>query len=174
MSSVKSPLVVVMGVAGCGKTSLGRALAEHLAVPFLEGDDFHPPANLASMRAGRPLDDARRAPWLDALHHALRQRREQGAVLSCSALKAAYRGRLVGEEVPLPLHFVHPVIDPAEARRRLSARQGHFFSDSLIDDQFANLEEARGPMVLTLDGCLAPADLLARSLAWLATAADPG
>src|SRR5919106_3736177 len=91
----KQPLsVVIMGVSGSGKTTIGTRLARELGVPFLEGDDFHDPENIERMRRGEPLTDEMRGPWLDRLNRELHRRREPGVVLACSALTAAARGRL--------------------------------------------------------------------------------
>ena len=134
--------LVVMGVSGCGKSSLGQALAADLALPLIEGDDFHPPANIAKMSSGIPLDDADRAGWLASLGEALAARPD-GAVLTCSALKHAYRDRLRGA-VP-ELRFVFMDISRAEAQARVEARAGeHFFSTTLVDNQFATLESPVG------------------------------
>ena len=132
-----TPRVVVMGVTGCGKTTLGRALADRLGAPFYDGDDYHPPANVAKMRRGDPLDDADRAPWLDRLHDLLAQSND-GAVLACSALKHTYRERLRANG--LALTFVHLVISKEAARRRLEARADHYMPPSLVDSQFEALE----------------------------------
>ena len=88
------PLLVVMGVSGSGKSTVGAALAQRLRVPFADADDFHPPANIAKMSAGEALDDVDRGPWLDAIGAWLDEHRERGGVISCSALKRAYRDRL--------------------------------------------------------------------------------
>lgn len=157
--------IVVMGVSGCGKSSLGQALAAALGWPMIEGDDFHPPANVAKMRAGTPLDDADRAGWLDALGAEL-QRHPQGAVLSCSALKKAYRERL--RAASPGLRFVHLQLDRSAARQRVAQRAGaHYFQSGLVDSQFETLEPPEGePGVLGLDA-LQPLDPLTRQvLAW--------
>ena len=90
------PVIVVMGVSGSGKSTVGGLLAERLGVPYAEADDFHPPANIAKMSAGHPLDDADREPWLDAIAHWIAERRGQGGVVSCSALRRRYRDRQHG------------------------------------------------------------------------------
>ncbi|MCL4258911.1 MAG: gluconokinase [Anaerolineales bacterium] len=140
--------VVVMGVSGSGKTRIGRALAKALAAPFLEGDDFHPPANIAKMAGGQPLTDADRAPWLAALNAALRQHaaRGQRAVLACSALKQSYREQL--GQGGLPLHFVYLKGAPALIARRVSGRKGHFMPASLLESQFEALEEPADAIVV--------------------------
>lgn len=160
--------IVVMGVAGCGKSSLGATLAKALGWPLVEGDDHHSPANVAKMRAGTPLTDADRADWLDALATAL-QARPLGAVLTCSALKRGYRDRL---RAALPgLRFVHLQLTRDEARRRVAARagagDGHYFNPALVDSQFDTLEPPEGePGVLGLDATRALPDLTAEVLRW--------
>jgi gluconokinase len=157
--------IVVMGVSGCGKSSLGLALAAALGWPMVEGDDFHPPANVAKMRAGTPLDDTDRAGWLDALGAEL-QRHPHGAVLSCSALKKAYRERL--RAAAPGLRFVHLQLDREAARARVAQRAGaHYFQSGLVDSQFETLESPHGEAgVLGLDA-LQPLDSLTRqALAW--------
>ncbi len=141
------PLVVVMGVAGAGKTTVGRGLAEALGVPFLDADDFHDAASVARMRAGEPLGDAEREPWLDRLGRELRRRAaDTGAVLACSALTDAYRRRLtagLGE-----VAFVLLTGSPEVIRRRLAARTGHFAGPALLPSQLATLQVPRGAVVL--------------------------
>ena len=158
--------IVMMGVAGCGKSSAGQALASTLGLPLIEGDEFHPASNLDKMRQGLALTDADRADWLSALGLALAQH-EGGAVLTCSALKRAYRDRLRAQ-VP-GLLFVFLDIDPATARQRVTARAGeHLFPPSLVDSQFATLESPAGePGVLRVDATQ-PLDQLSTVVAtWL-------
>ena len=129
---------VVMGVSASGKTEIGRRLAAGLAVPFIDGDDLHPLANVAKMSAGRPLDDTDREPWLDAVAAALAGA-PHGVVIACSSLKASYRTRL-RHGAGRPLRFVHLDASEAELRRRIEARAGHFMPASLLTDQLATLE----------------------------------
>ncbi|MEU9238033.1 gluconokinase [Streptomyces sp. NPDC048385] len=130
-------VVAVMGVAGTGKTTIGPLLAARLGVPYAEGDDFHPPANIAKMSAGHPLDDADRWPWLDAIG-AWAHGREGGGVVSCSALKRAYRDRL--RAAAPGLVFVHLTGDRQLIEDRMSHRRGHFMPTALLDSQFAALQ----------------------------------
>ncbi|RYF83420.1 MAG: gluconokinase [Comamonadaceae bacterium] len=131
-----------MGVSGCGKSSLGQALAQALKLPLIEGDDFHPPANVAKMRAGTPLDDADRVDWLRTLGDQLAQH-AQGAVLTCSSLKRAYRAQLRTAAPGLRFVFMH--ITPDEALRRVAERAAaHMFPASLVASQFAALESPEG------------------------------
>jgi carbohydrate kinase (thermoresistant glucokinase family) len=133
-------ILVVMGVSGAGKSTLGAALASRLGWPFLEADDFHPPANVAKMRRGTPLDDADRAPWLARVHQALAaiDRRGGDAVLACSALKARHRA-LLGAGLRA-IRFVHLHGPDAVLNRRLRQRRQHFMPAALLDSQLATLE----------------------------------
>ena len=158
------PALVVMGVSGCGKSSLGAAAAQTLGWPLIEGDDFHPPANKAKMVAGQPLDDADRAGWLDLLGQQL-QAQASGAVLTCSALKRAYRDRLRG--VAPGLRFAFLDLDPATAQVRVAGRPSHFFSPTLVSSQFETLEVPTGePGVLRLDATLPLAALTEAAVAF--------
>ncbi|MFF7450752.1 MULTISPECIES: gluconokinase, GntK/IdnK-type [unclassified Streptomyces] len=131
-------VVAVMGVAGTGKTTIGPLLAARLGVPYAEGDDFHPPANIAKMSAGTPLADEDRWPWLDAIGDWARGRAGLGGVVSCSALKRSYRDRL--RAVAPELVFVHLAGERALIEDRMSHRQGHFMPTALLDSQFATLQ----------------------------------
>ncbi|MDX6744793.1 gluconokinase [Actinocorallia sp. A-T 12471] len=133
-----APLVVVMGVSGSGKTTVGVLLAEALGVPFAEGDAFHTPENIAKMTTGAALTDADRAPWLDILGHWLRDHSGHGGVMSCSALKRAYRDRL--RSFAPTASFLH-LHGPRELLAlRLQDRTSHFMPPSLLDSQLAVLE----------------------------------
>jgi gluconokinase len=133
--------VVMMGVAGCGKSSAGQAVALLLGLPLIEGDEFHPPTNQAKMRQGQPLTDEDRADWLSALGQALALH-PVGTVLTCSALKRAYRDRL--RQAAPGLCFAFLEIDQAAALQRVAARPGHLFPPSLVQSQFATLESPVG------------------------------
>ena len=133
------PLVlVIMGVSGTGKSTVGGILADRLGWPFEEGDDLHPPANLAKMAAGHPLDDDDRRPWLDRVAAWIDERLADGGsgVITCSALKRRYRDRLCRPQV----QFVFLTGDPSLIKARLAARHGHFMPSSLLDSQLADLE----------------------------------
>ena len=141
--------LIVMGVAGCGKSSLARAAAQALGLPLIEGDDHHSAANRERMAQGIALTDADRKDWLDTLGRLL-QAQPQGVVMTCSALKRAYREQLRAASPGLRFAFLD--ITPAAAARRGVARPGHFFAASLVDSQFATLESPVGePGVLRLD-----------------------
>lgn len=160
------PPVVVMGVAGCGKSCVGRAVADELGLPLIEGDDFHAPASRAKMAAGMALTDADRQGWLQALAGQL-QAHPQGAVLTCSALKRAYRDRLRAA-CPV-LRFAHLVIDFETALSRVRARAGeHFFGPALVSSQFQTLESPAGePGVLEVDATRPWAQLAQDIGAWM-------
>lgn len=158
--------LVVMGVAGAGKSVLARRLARHLGCGMLEGDDFHLAGSQDKMRAGIPLDDADRAPWLDRLG-ALLATRDGDVVLSCSALKRKYRDRLRGQ-VP-GLRFVYIAIDVQTAARRVEERSGHLFPRSLVTSQFAALESPVGEPGVFEVSALQPTEAQASAVAgWLA------
>jgi gluconokinase len=142
--------VVVMGVAGCGKSSVAQRVAQHIGMPLVEGDDFHSEANRQKMQQGVALTDTDRDGWLAALCAQLKAH-PQGAVLTCSALKRSYRDRL--RSAAPGLRFVFLEISRAEAQARVSGRgAAHFFSTTLVDNQFATLEVPTGePGVLTVD-----------------------
>jgi gluconokinase len=134
---MRSPLVV-MGVSGSGKSTVGAAVAQRLGVPFADADDFHPPANIAKMKAGIPLDDDDRYPWLEAIGRWLAERCREGGVMSCSALKRKYRDQL-RRHCP-QTEFVHLSGSPEVIAARQASRPGHFMPASLMASQFATLE----------------------------------
>lgn len=159
--------MVIMGVAGCGKSSLGVALAQALGLKLLEGDDRHSVASREKMRQGIALTDADRAGWLDELAAELRAR-PQGLVLTCSALRRSYRDRL--RSAAPGLRFVFLDIPRELALARVAARPSHFFSTSLVDSQFATLESPVGEAgVLRLDASQPLPRLQADATAWLLT-----
>jgi gluconokinase len=133
-------IVVVAGVAGSGKTTVGQLLAGRLGWQFADGDSFHPAANVAKMRAGLPLTDADRQPWLAAIAAWMDDiiASGQSAVLACSALKRRYRDELVGQRDQAVMVFL--TITKAQDEARLLARKGHFFREPLLASQFAALE----------------------------------
>jgi gluconokinase len=131
-------LVVVMGVTGSGKSTVGVALAERLGVPFADADDFHSAENVAKMRAGTPLNDDDRLPWLRNIAAWLGEHQGSGAVVTCSALKRRYRDIL--RERASGVLFLHLDGDKETVRRRVAGRAGHFMPESLVDSQFADLE----------------------------------
>jgi len=139
MQQLHTPhVVVVMGVAGTGKTTIGPLLAARLGVPYAEGDDFHPPANIAKMTAGTPLTDEDRWPWLDAIGGWAHGRAGLGGVVSSSALKRSYRDRL--RAAAPGVVFVHLTGSRELIEDRMSHREGHFMPTALLDSQFATLQ----------------------------------
>ena len=135
-------VLVVMGVSGSGKTTMGRELARRLGWPFEEGDELHPPENIAKMASGQPLTDADRAPWLDRVAAWISGRLSAGGsgVIACSALKRAYRVRLASGREAL-VRFVYLKGDFDLIAGRVERRRGHFMPPSLLASQFADLEE---------------------------------
>jgi len=121
--------VVVMGVAGCGKSAVGERIAQGLGLPLIEGDEFHPASNIEKMRQGLPLEDKDRAGWLQRLGQEL-TRHPGGAVMTCSALKRSYRNTL--RAAAPSLRFVHLALSQEQALERVAARDGHFYPPSLV------------------------------------------
>lgn len=165
-----APLVVVMGVSGCGKSTVGRLLAARLHADFIEGDELHPPDNVARMAAGVPLTDDDRRGWLLAIAarlaaaHAARR----PLVVSCSALKRAYRDLLRSASSELAFVHVHGAPELLEAR--ISARVDHFMPPSLLASQLQTLEmPGADERAATFDATLSPARIAAQAAAWLAT-----
>ena len=154
-------LVVIMGVAGSGKTTIGEGLARALGWSFADADQFHPAANVAKMSAGIPLTDEDRAPWLAALHAHLVTCRARGesAVVTCSALKQRYRDTILAGLPEATLVYLKG--DPALLHARLQARTHHFMKASMLDSQLAALEEPAGAVTLDI---AAPPDALVASL----------
>jgi gluconokinase len=132
------PLVVVMGVSGSGKSTVGAAVAQRLRVPFADADDFHPPANIAKMTAGHALDDDDRYPWLETIGEWLVAHEADGGVMSCSALKRKYRDQLRHHEPRTQFLLLHGTLEVIT--RRQASRPGHFMPASLLQSQFDTLE----------------------------------
>lgn len=143
-----------MGPAGSGKTTVGRLVASGLGVPFADGDDFHSPSAIEKMRAGAPLDDTDRAPWLERLATLLDDAAGTGLVLACSALKARYREQLASSVSAGGLFVAYLSVPKDELARRLALRSGHFAGPDLVDSQLATLEPPAPES--TFDGTLAP------------------
>src|SRR5262245_34253517 len=146
-------LVVVMGVTGSGKSTVGEALAKRVGLPFADADTFHSPENVAKMHAGTPLTDEDRLPWLQAIGDWLAQRRDTGAVVTCSALRRTYRD-ILREKVP-DVTFLHLAGDKETVRKRVAHRPGHFMPESLVQSQYDTLE----PLGTDEQGVVIPFDL---------------
>jgi gluconokinase len=145
-------IVVVMGVSGAGKSTIGVLLARALGWDFHDGDDFHPEANVAKMRGGEPLTEADREGWLAALAALIDRLLADGrnAVLACSALRAGHREHLRARHAA-HVRFVYLRGDPALIRARLAQRRGHFMKPALLDSQLATLEEPRDAIVVDVN-----------------------
>ncbi|UKO98577.1 gluconokinase [Nostoc sp. UHCC 0870] len=134
-------IVLIMGVAGSGKTTIGKLLAESLGWEFLDADDFHSPANIEKMRLGIPLDDADRIPWLQDIRNAIAQwlQENRNVVLACSALKASYRQFLVGDSSDIKVVYLKGA--DKIIQKRLQERQNHFMGEKLLNSQLRTIEE---------------------------------
>jgi gluconokinase len=150
-------VIVLMGVSGAGKTEVGTRLAQALSGTFAEGDDYHPPANVAKMRSGVPLDDADRQPWLETLSREIGAWLDAGrtVVLACSALKQRYRDILKAGRPDV--RFVHLKGDADLIRERLAGRRGHYMPASLLESQLAALEQPADAITVSID---APPDAI--------------
>jgi gluconokinase len=168
-----SHLVLVMGVSGAGKSTVGPLIAQGLGLRFDDADGFHPPANVAKMSRGEPLDDGDRAPWLDAIGAHLLAHRGIGCVVTCSALKRGYRDRLRAAAPDLRLVFLQG--DMALVAARQAARQGHFMPASLVASQFATLEPpAPEEGAILLDVAASPDALAAAAISALGAGTPRG
>jgi gluconokinase len=154
-------IVLVMGVAGAGKTTVGRELARALGYEFSDADSFHSPANVEKMRRGERLDDDDRRPWLDAMAAAIDRwlLEDRNVVLACSALKESYRAKLVRDRSRMRLVYLK--VSPQVARERAAQRVDHFMPEDLVESQFEALEEPRDAIVV--DGSWPP-DAIVRSI----------
>jgi gluconokinase len=140
--------IIIMGVSGCGKSSVGAGLSQRLGIPYRDGDDLHPAANVEKMRAGHPLTDDDRWPWLDRVAAVLAV--DAPVIVGCSALRRAYRDRLRAGAGG-PVHFVHLAGSRELLAKRMSARTGHYMPLSLLDTQLAALEPPSPDEALTID-----------------------
>jgi gluconokinase len=150
-------VIVLMGVAGAGKTTVGQLLAAQLGWEFRDADDYHSAANVKKMRSGIPLNDADRAPWLEALRTQIRawDADNKNGVLACSALKQAYREIL---QVDSQVKFVYLKASPALLQERLRTRRGHYMSDQMLASQLATLEEPEH--ALAIDAEASPSEIV--------------
>ena len=144
-------VLILMGPTGCGKTTVGRLLARRLGWPFLDGDDFHPAANVAKMHSGIPLDDSDRRPWLLALRKEIERRNkaDQSAILACSALKQAYRELLGVDQKKVKTVYLQGTFDLLQ--ERLAHRRDHFMPPELLRSQLEALEVPEGGLVVDID-----------------------
>jgi gluconokinase len=144
-------VIILMGVSGSGKTTIGQLLAQRLGWTFYDGDDFHPPANVEKMRSGFPLTDADRDSWLTALQQLIDNLLQNGrsAILACSALKQSYRAQLQGNSHQI--RFIYLRGTETLIRSRLESRSGHFMKADLLASQFATLEEPHDVLTANID-----------------------
>ncbi|MCP9496420.1 MAG: gluconokinase [Pyrinomonadaceae bacterium MAG19_C2-C3] len=154
-------VAIVMGVSGSGKTTIGELLAQKLKCEFADADDFHPPANVAKMSAGIPLDDDDRAPWLRALRDLISEHLEarRYLVLACSALKESYREQL---QISDAVKIIYLKGDYKIIADRLHDRRGHYMNPRLLDSQFATLEEPAGENIITVDIAGTPDEIVSQ------------
>jgi gluconokinase len=151
---------VVMGVSSCGKTTIGKALAQNLGCPFYDGDDFHPPQNVAKMANGIPLNDDDRYPWLARLHDLIAEHERKGetAVLACSALKKKYRDQLRAGRENVLFVYLHGDFDTIW--QRMQTRVGHYMKADMLQSQFDSFEAPDHTEALQIDISLSPADIV--------------
>jgi gluconokinase len=154
-------VIVLMGVTGCGKTTVGEILAEQLGWEFYDADQFHPPANIAKMSKGIPLNDEDRLPWLEAISRVIVQSIEQNknAIFACSALREKYR-QILNKGSEIPVRFIYLKGTMELIKSRLEARKGHFMDPNLLPSQFATLEEPSPSSALYVDVAPTPAAIV--------------
>lgn len=150
----KAMIIYVMGVSGCGKSTIGSLLAEHLGYPFFDGDDYHPKSNVEKMSNGEALNDSDRESWLLRLNVIAKEHQEQGAVIVCSALKSRYRN-ILRTNLVSPCEFLFLKGNMETISERLSERTGHFMPKELLQSQFDTLEEPSKAISISI---LKPAD----------------
>ena len=171
-TSAQQPVLVIMGVAGCGKSTVAALLAGQLGWDFQEGDDLHSAENVEKMASGQPLTDDDRWPWLDAVASWIREHDFAGIprIVTCSALKRAYRDRLYGPHVV----FVYLAGDHGEIRNRLSARINHYMPPALLESQLAWLEPpAADERAVTIGSAARPAEISAEIIRRLGLRPEP-
>jgi gluconokinase len=164
--------LVVMGVSGSGKSTVGAAIADALSVPFIEGDALHPESNIRKMSAGIPLDDTDRFPWLDRVGAQLAEATGNGVIVSCSALKAIYRERL-RHCAGGPLAFLYLAGSRSVLSAHMGLRSGHFMPLDLLDSQLATLEPPTGEPLIHTENIESPIeDIVRRSVQFVRTIAE--
>lgn len=168
-------IIVLMGVTGSGKTTIGELLADHLKIIFADGDDFHPPANKAKMAAGHPLDDNDRAAWLEALNHILQGwfHDGKGGILACSALKEKYRDTLQQGMPPHAVVFCHLDASKELLTERLAARHHEYMNPNLLDSQLATLEAPSNDEAIHVNNDLSPEEVVTEIIHLLPKAPKP-
>ena len=139
-----------MGVSGCGKSTIGKALAKKLNIPFEDADDFHPPSNVEKMAGGAALTDIDRQPWLENLADLLAKHQDQGLALACSALKASYR-ELLNTKLTIPVTIVYLSGSFELIAERMKHRKDHFMPPALLQSQFRTLEEPEHAITVSID-----------------------
>lgn len=166
-------IVIMMGVTGSGKTTVGRCLADQLGWGFVEGDDWHPPENIQKMSQGRPLEDRDRWPWLHNLRQHIEALQQQGqsAVVTCSALKRSYR-QVLQPQPDAAMRFVYLKGSAATLHTRLKERQQHFMKADMLDSQLDTLEEPTGAIVVDIDDAKTPAQMAAHVMTQLNLSAN--
>lgn len=159
---MKTRFFIIMGVSGCGKSTIGRAVAKKLGWDFYDADDFHPPQNVAKMDSGIPLNDEDRAPWLESLHNLISSGLEENrpGVLACSALKERYRQQLLAGNENQGLQIVYLKGSYDLIRSRMSARAGHYMKPEMLRSQFDALEEPRDALIIDIE--LPPDEIVAQ------------
>lgn len=167
-------ILIVMGVSASGKSTVGQQLAQTLGWTFLEGDDFHPPANVDKMSQGEPLNDRDRWPWLDAIRQTMAtlQRQDTSAVITCSALKQSYRDYL-RQPATVEAQFVYLKSSPQTLQTRLEQRQGHFMKAAMLESQLATLEEPQAAIVVEVDNSTPPEQVVQAICAQLTENCQP-
>ena len=147
---MKTGFIIVMGVSGSGKTSVGRSLAEHLGWDFYDADDFHPPENVAKMANGIPLDDSDRAPWLTSLHDLISSslKEDRPGVLACSALKGRYRQQLLEDNEGVQIIYLKGSYDLIWSR--MEKRTNHYMKPHMLRSQFDALEEPANALAVDI------------------------
>lgn len=142
-------IYILMGVSGAGKTLIGNKLSKRLDIPFYDGDDFHPPANVQKMKSGQPLNDEDRRPWLESLaNNMIKWEQKGGAILACSALKKSYRKILASKT---DTQFIYLKGTPSLIADRLADRKGHYMPPELLQSQFDTLEEPNEALIVSVE-----------------------